>query len=121
MNTQKRLALGSCIPLAPAAILVTAGLAQSLLGLHQLNDALDGLHAGVLFHPVILLGGLVLAIGLNLFPVLRFSVNKEQQMLTIGILLKQRLLNLLISGGGMMLLLIILSYSVGENFVVVPR
>ena len=62
----------SLILSAPAILLVTSGLFYSVFGVPQLMDALD--FELIVFRPVVLMGGLLLAAGLNLIPLVRVGL-----------------------------------------------
>jgi len=123
-----KLALGGAIALEPAGFLVVAGPAQSLLGFRQLNDALDALFAsptfsftGIIFHPVIILGGLLLGAGMNAVPLVHFTFDSEEQTFIAKVVLKQRFFNFMVSAGSVTLPVTILAYSVGENFTIMSH
>ena len=63
------LAAMSLLLLTPAILLVTSGLFYSVFGIPQLMDALD--FELIVFRPGVLLGGLLLAAGINLMPLVR--------------------------------------------------
>ena len=62
----------SLILLAPAILLVTSGLFYSVFGIPQLMDALD--FELIVFRPVVLMGGLLLAAGINLISLVRVGL-----------------------------------------------
>jgi len=85
-----QLALIGVVLSLPAALIVVTGLAQGLLGFHQLNDALDAAFEKVsvlraLIHPVVVVGGLLTALGLNALSVLKFTFVPEDGTL-VGVL-----------------------------------
>ena len=68
----ERVALLGVILMAPALVLVFGGLLQSLFGPTGFNNAID--HDLIVFHPVILLGGVFLALIINLLLVVRIQI-----------------------------------------------
>ena len=121
-----RLALIGAILTLPAALIIVPGLAQGLFGLHQLNDSLDALFVNIpatklLFHPVVVVGGLLIAAGLNALPVFKFTVVPEDQTLVGVIRTKDRISNLVTFLLAGILLASLFAYSITENFVIVAR
>ena len=82
---------------------------------------LDGFFYQVVLHPVTVLGGLALALALNLIPLLRIDVEGGAETARATIALRLRHTHLAIAAGGLALLALILGYSFTENFDVVPR
>jgi fatty acid desaturase len=116
----------SLIALLPAFLLVTVGLLQSGFGITAPNDALDALFQKyaalkLIIHPLVLLGGLGVAVVLNLLPASQLRWSRESQSLSATITLKNNLLHWALVGISLMLLGIILVYSVIENFNIIPR
>ena len=68
----ERVALLGVILMAPSLVLVFGGLLQSLFGLNGFNNAID--YDLIVFHPVILLGGMFLALIINILPIVRKKV-----------------------------------------------
>ena len=64
----KTLSIAGLMLIAPASILVFGGILQSL-GIKQVNDSIN--YDLFIFNPIILLGGLTLALGLNILTVMR--------------------------------------------------
>lgn len=96
-----------------SSILVFPALLLCLSGLLQLSAS------NVLIHPVLVLGGLVLAIGLNMMPVLKAQIDDGNVVSVVRI--KGRLLNLGLLGLSLLLLATIMVYGFIENFRVVAR
>ena len=101
-----RLAVVSIIFILPALLLCLSGLLQLSA-------------SNVLIHPVLVLGGLALAIGLNMLPVLRAQIDNGNVVGQVRI--KIRLLNLSLLGLSLLLLATIMVYGFIENFRVVAR
>ena len=127
-RTVPKIALVGIISSFPAVLIVLAGSAQSLLGLHQISDALDALYGDptfafmkVLVHPVVILGGLMIAFVLNTIPVCRITFNQEEKSINLKILLRDRQLNLLVIAGSLVVLGILLSYAAVENFQIIAQ
>jgi hypothetical protein len=112
----------------PAAVLVVSGLMYTLSGSRAVEQALDstlfdpqGFVYRVLLHPVTVLGGLALALALNLLPLLRIHIDRQPGNLTGTLAVRLRAAHLAVSGVGLTLLALILAYAFTENFAVVPR
>lgn len=119
-----RQALLGLLLIAPALLLVVTGVLQSAGVLS--DDAAGGLvnpATGVLrglFHPAVILGGLLLAFALNLRPVLRVDLERRPQAIVGTVTVRGRLWNLVSAGFALALLGAILSYAFVENFKLVP-
>ena len=121
-------ALVGLVAVLPAAALVVGGLLTTLSENEALVRVLettlfdlDGFFYRVVLHPVTVLGGLALALALNLIPLLRIDVEGSADTARASIALRLRRTHLAIAGGGLALLVLILGYSFTENFDVVPR
>lgn len=121
-----RFALIGAVLSLPAALIMIPGLAQGLFGRHQLNDALDALFVKatvfkVIIHPIVVIGGLLVAVGLSALPVFKFTFVPEDGTL-IGVLrTKDRGPNLIMFLLAGFLLASLFAYSITENFVLVAR
>ena len=124
----RQLALLGLLFTIPALIIFIPGVLQSGLVLTQLNDTLDRLifHSPIgvvrlLIHPVVVLGGLFLALSLNAMPVVqaKFQLNKGNLVSIITI--KGKLLNLGILALTLFLTAALLLYAFVENFQIVAR
>ena len=101
----------------PSLLLVTGGILQSVFGASHCNDAIDFL--SFLFNPAIILGGLMLAFGLNLIPVMRIYFREGN---LVGMVKVQgRLLNLGLITAITLLTAVIFLYLLAENFQVFAR
>jgi hypothetical protein len=91
--------------LSPALILVSTG----LLGLNRPE---------ALVHPVLVVGGVALALGLNALPVLRVRLSDDGESLvgTVALRMRGTALNLMALATGGALLAIITAYLFVENF-----
>jgi hypothetical protein len=89
MSRNNKLALSGMMLVLPALLLVSGGVAQSGFGITQINNALN--FNLILFHPVIILGGLTLALTLNLWPIIR--INYQDGVVVGRLIIKDRLLN----------------------------
>ena len=114
------------VALLPAFMLVTVGLLQSGFGITAPNDALDVLFQRyavlrLIVHPLVLLGGLGVAVILNLLPASQLHWSRESQSLSATITLKNNLLHWALMSISLLLLGTILLYSIVENFNIIPR
>ena len=105
MNRDVRAAVLGLLLLLPALVLVSAG----LLGLEP---------PGALVHPVLVMGGLLLAFALNVLPVLRVRFGHEEGVLvsTVSLRLRRTVLNLTALSLSCLLLATITVYLFVENF-----
>ena len=92
----------------PALYFVTANVLK-----YELNAA-PGLDV-VPIHPAVLLGGLVLAATLNLWPVMRISTRRTADALTFSLTLRARAWNLAVLGVAAAALSALLLYAAIEN------
>ena len=92
----------------PALYFVTANILKYELGLLGTME----IYA---FSPIVLLGGTMLAVGLNLFPILHFAIQKGEDTITITTTIKTRLWNMTVLLAGVLLFVILFGYAVVEN------
>jgi hypothetical protein len=119
-----RQALLGLVLIAPALLLVVTGVLQSAGVLsdsqgRSLADQATGLLRG-LYHPAVILGGLLLAFALNIRPLLRVDLKRQPQAIVGTVTVRGRLWNLVSVGLALGLLGAILTYAFVENFRVVP-
>ncbi|MGH2606839.1 MAG: permease prefix domain 2-containing transporter [Anaerolineales bacterium] len=119
-----RQALLGLVLIAPALLLVITGVLQSAGVLSEaaargLADPATGLLRG-LYHPAVILGGLLLAFALNVRPVLRVDLKRHAQTIVGTVTVRGRLWNLISVGLALALLGGILGYAFVENYKVVP-
>ena len=126
-NSRQLAILGFLLTI-PALIIFIPGILQMGLGLTQLNDALDPLifHSPIgavrlLIHPVVVLGGLFLALSLNVMPVIQTKFQLKDGNLVSVITVKGKLLNLGILALTLFLTVALLLYVFVENFQIVAR
>jgi hypothetical protein len=105
MKTNNRLAFAGLILLLPACILVSSG----TLGFNV---------APVLVHPVAVMGGLLTAMLVNLWAILRLRPEREPggHITAVTVRIGTQPLNLGVIAIGALLLAIILGYAFIENF-----
>lgn len=109
--THGRIALVGLILALPGIVLVTGGLAQSILGAGAFNDAIN--YDLFIFHPAIILGGLVMAAIVNLIPLIRLRIEESA---LVGIFqISGRLSNLAIVTMVCLLGVLIFVYLLAEN------
>ncbi len=121
-----KIAALSAMGLIPASLLVSAGLIQGFLGFRGMNDVLDAFmlkyQARFLVHPLFLLGGLGLAVGLNALLIVHLSFRRQEHAFSATLTLARgRTLNVAIVALGIFLLSALLAYSIAENFRILPR
>ncbi len=124
-NTHKLAALGFLLTI-PALIIFIPGILQTGLGLTQLNDGLDALLAQfralkLIIHPIVVLGGLFLALSLNVMPVIQAKFQLNDGNLVSVITIKGKLLNLGMMALALFLTAALLLYAFVENFQIVAR
>lgn len=69
-----------------------------------------------LLSPVVFLGGSALAVALNIIPILRFNIRREDGEVVAAVRFKASLPNVLVAGLGLLVLAFLLAYIVGENW-----
>ena len=124
-NTHKLAALGFLLTI-PALIIFIPGILQTGLGLTQLNDGLDALLTQfnvlkLIIHPIVVLGGLFLALSLNVLPVIQANFQLNNGNLVSVITIKGKLLNLGMMALALFLTAALLLYAFVENFQIVAR
>lgn len=112
-----RLAGVGLVLIIPALILCAAGVTQVLLGMNGFSSAIN--FDLLIFNPVVLLGGLFLALALNLLPVMR--VKFQDGSLIGAIKVRNNVLNLSLLTFGGILLGVIFLYLLAENFYTFAR
>jgi hypothetical protein len=125
-NRSNRPALACMLLLAPAFALVSAGVLEAGFGLRGINDGLDRLMASVpalavVIHPVVVMGGLLIAITANALPVIRLRLESNNEAVAATLIARRKVGNIAASLLGLILLGALLAYAFGENFSVVPR
>ncbi|MBI3766611.1 MAG: hypothetical protein HY277_08965 [Ignavibacteriales bacterium] len=115
------LALGGIIGCIPAMMIVTLGMSQVLFGLTDVGESIGLTAQGFILHPILVLGGLFVAIGLNVTPVFRIQVQSQAGAMTTMITTHWKTLNVVVLLLGLVLLCSILGYAFTENFRIVPR
>ncbi len=116
------MAKGGFVLTIPALIFASAG-ALFELGFRQPAEFMDKLGFGnTLFHPVILLGGLLTALVLNLVQSLQIKFQVDQGNL-VGVVKidYHKRMNLAVLGLSFFLTTLIVGYAFVENFRIVPR
>ena len=113
----RKYALWSLLFLLPALLLVSSGLMFTLFGVPGLVDRLaQFLGSGLPTAPGVVLGGMGIALLINLLAVLKVSSSASDEMIHSNIAIKKSNWNLLILGLAAFLGLIIFLYLVVENF-----
>jgi hypothetical protein len=100
-------------------MLVAGGILFSL-GFTGLNDLYDRLNLmNTLFHPALIIGGILVAIGANFFRVFGFDLKREDGDLVGSVIVRGKALNLALVGLCTLVGAAILLYGFVENFRVV--
>lgn len=126
MMKDKRFIWIGLLALLPALLIIVPGLLQSGLGITALNDNLEAAYRGFpplgfLIHPAVLLGGLLIALGLNVLPALDLRWESNERGLTAMVTIKKHWLHWAVVGFSLLLLATLLVYSLTENFTILPR
>ena len=122
MKSNLKLAVLGLALILPSLVLVTSGVLQTGFGSTGLVDLVESLGIETfLFSPALILGGLGLALVINLVSVLRVQFQLEAGILVSTIQVRGQLLNLGLIGLSGLLLASILLYAVTENFLILPR
>ncbi len=108
----------------PPLLFVSAAVLKSWLGMGFLFDPLDtffnpnpqALRVFNLVSPVVFLGGLLLALILNLYPILDVKIRTENEALVGTVTVKAKLYNVAVAGLSSFLLTTLLLYAFVENF-----
>ena len=111
-------AVGMALLFTPA-LFVTASMLKYQLGVGFLYDALAGIFSSRAFDrasPALLLGGLVMALALNVYAVADLSVRREQDAYAGRVRVARRVAHLIVIAGSALLLTVLLGYLVVENF-----
>jgi len=128
MGQRRAAALLGALACVPAFLLVGAGVLQTLTGSPQLLQALERTLYNreiavyrLLQHPATILIGLALALALNLVPLLRLRLERQDGSLVGSVALRIRGSHLAVGLLAAGLLVVIFGYSFTENFRVEPR
>ncbi len=110
----RTLAIVGAVLVAPTALFVTASILKYQLGVPFLYDSLGGA-IEVMDSPFVILGGLLAALALNLWPVLRVSVKREPDAFVGTVTVRPQVWNVAVLGLSTVLLATIMVYLVMEN------
>ncbi len=114
-------AVGFALLFTPA-LFVTASILKYQLGLGFPYDPLAGIFSSRAFDrasPALLLGGLVVALVLNVYAVADLSVRREPDAYTGRVRVARRVANLIVIAGSALVLTLLLGYLFVEN--IAPR
>ncbi len=106
-----RFAVIGLAALLPAAVLLTSGAMHTLLGPNSVSESMLSV-----VHPVLVLGGLAIALILNTVPLFRIQFSRDTLEITGTISLQGRLRNALVVTGVCVFLTAISFYLAVENF-----
>jgi hypothetical protein len=126
---RRRLAAGiGLLAILPAAVLVAAGLLFSLSGdpavvrsLEATVFDIDGLFYRLVLHPLVVLGGVALALAVNLIPLIGVQVDRGGGVARATFALRMRRTHLAIAAVGLGLMAVLLGYAFTENFSIIAR
>ena len=107
-----RIATIGILLLLPALLLAVGGLLFSLFGVAAINDMIGG--DLFLFHPIVILGGMAIALSVNLLSVLRFQWQEGNLVSVIRVRGKMVNLGLIVLIGTLAALIFV--YLLAENF-----
>ncbi|MBI1925381.1 hypothetical protein HYR99_14160 [Candidatus Poribacteria bacterium] len=113
----------SFVLLLPPLFFVSAAVLKYGLGIGYLFDILEPFYANPnrlrvfnIVSPILFLSGLFLAIALNLYPIFRLSIRKDNDTTVYTITVKAKLWNLSVIAMSFLLLAILIGYAFLENF-----
>jgi energy-converting hydrogenase Eha subunit A len=127
INERRQLmGLGGLLCIAPAFMFCSIGILVVVFGLRQANEALDGLISRVpilqtVIHPLVIFGGLFLALVLNVPTVASEKFDRASGDLTITFSTKGRMLNIVVIVSCILFTGTVLLYAIGENFIIIAR
>jgi hypothetical protein len=110
-------AVGMALLFTPG-LFVTASVLKYVLGVGFLYDALAGIFSSRAFDrasPALLLGGLAIALALNVYAVADLSLRRGQNAGTGRVRVARRVANLIVIAGSALLLTVLLGYLLVEN------
>jgi hypothetical protein len=126
VNDHKLAGLGFALLLAPL-FFVSASLLKYGLGVGFLFDPLESLLSDPqrlqvfnLISPVVFLGGLILALAVNLYAVLRLNVAREDGTFVSTVRFEVKLANIAVATVSILLLVTLVGYFFAENFAYRP-
>jgi hypothetical protein len=98
-----------------------SGSAEVVRALEATIFDVDGAFYRVGLHPIVVLGGLALALGLNLIPLLGIEVDRAAGVARATVALRLRRTHLAIAAGGLTQLMLLLAYGFTEDFEISRR
>ena len=118
--------LGGLFCIAPAFFFCSIGILVAVFGLPQANVAIDGVISKVpvfqaVIHPLVIFGGLFLALILNAPTVARAKFDRSNGDMTITLSTKGRLINIVVIVACILFTSAVLLYAIGENFIIMAR
>ncbi len=109
--------------LLPPLFFVSAAVLRYGLGIGYLFDILEPFYANLnrlrvfnIVSPIVFLVGLLLALVLNIYPILHLSLRKDNDTTVYTITVKAKLWNLSVIAMSFLLLAILIGYAFLENF-----
>lgn len=107
----------------PALIIVALGVSQVLFGETEIHKMIYSFLTpqNLIIHPVLVLGGMLIAVGLNAAPVFRVQLAPHNGSLVTTIITEWKSLNTAVLALSLFLLTNILLYAFVENFRIVAR
>ncbi len=123
--TTKQIVWLSGLLTLPALVFCSAGVLSWLFEMPAANQFLAvalGTTAGkILFSPVLILGGPIVCLALNLWRICRIRVGAEGESLVVSLSLTKAIGPLIFAMVGLLLISLLLSYAFVENFRIVAR
>ncbi len=104
--------------IVPVLTLVVSGLSQSIFGARSFIDFLPSAVSSIFFHPLIILVGLLLAVGLNLLSILRLKFGSGDGTISGTFIVKTMPANLVMVSACIGLASVIFLYLLAENFAI---
>ena len=117
----KNFSVAVAVLIVPALTLIASGLSQSIFGSRSFIDFLPAAVSSIFFHPLIILGGLLLAVGSNLLPILRLKFGSVDGTISGTFIVKTMLANLVMVSACIGLASVIFLYLLAENFALFAR
>lgn len=120
-KTENRLALLGLVGTIPSLLIVSGGIWQMISGTNIWESLLHLTAQSLIVHPILVLGGLMFAIGLNAVAIFKIQFQPVEDSLSATVTVRWKLVNSAVFALSVFLLCGILLYAFGENFQIVAR